>query len=116
MRLQLLPQAQAESQRDILFRQLVAERRAPLVPAMAGVHHHEILHWSSELPRAQPLPAGACGSRTAAGAAAGGAAGACACGAACGAGVIVMVRPSLLKLANSGTGPFTAISAAPLFS
>ena len=33
-----------------------------------------------------------------------------------GAGAIVIVRPSLLKLASSGTGPLTVTSTAPLFS
>ena len=34
----------------------------------------------------------------------------------CGAGVIVIVRPSLLKLANNAPCPVTAISADPLLS
>ena len=48
-RLQLLPQALRESQRDVFFRQLVAERRAAFVAPVAGVHHHKILHrtWNS---------------------------------------------------------------------
>jgi len=44
--LKLLAQAQRESQRDVLFRQLVAEGCATFIAAMAGVHNHEILHGS----------------------------------------------------------------------
>ena len=53
--LQFLPQAQAECQGHILLRQLIAERRAALVSAVARIHHHEILHRTSEPARGPPL-------------------------------------------------------------
>ena len=43
-RLQLLPQALRESQRDVLLRQLVAKGSAAFVAPVAGVHDYKILH------------------------------------------------------------------------